>query len=122
MIMETVARKARWTGGRVTGRRPMPRAKATSRAALLFAAVTALGACSVPIGEPAGPDSAPSQEVMTRLNALAAPYQDLSFVRLRREDGCYWYRHVGPVETTMLPLRTVDRRTICNRRAAPAPV
>jgi len=42
---------------------------------------------------------------------IAAPYQDLSAVRIM--EGCYWYRHEGPVETTMLPLRTRDLRPIC---------
>jgi hypothetical protein len=31
------------------------------------------------------------------------------------EDGCYWYRYVGPVETTYLPLRTIEGRPICTR-------
>lgn len=47
--------------------------------------------------------------------AIAAPNQDLTSVRLRPEDGCYWYRHIGPVETTLLPLRNVEGRPICTR-------
>ncbi|WP_409233634.1 hypothetical protein [Ruegeria sp. B32] len=47
--------------------------------------------------------------------AMAAPSQDLSAVRLMPEDGCYWYRHVGPVEITYLPLRTTEGRPICTR-------
>ncbi len=47
--------------------------------------------------------------------AAAAPYQDLSAVRLNPLDGCYEYRHVGVVETTFLPLRTRDGRPICTR-------
>jgi hypothetical protein len=47
--------------------------------------------------------------------AMAAPYQDLEAVRLLPEDGCYWYQHVGPVETTMLPLITVRGNKICTR-------
>lgn len=46
---------------------------------------------------------------------IAAPYQDLSAVRIMPEDGCYWYRHEGPVETTYLPLRTTEGRPICTR-------
>ena len=122
MMMEAIATETRRMGARRPKGRPVPRAGATGRTALLFAAVMTLGACAVPLGETAGSELVPSREVLTRLNALAAPYQDLSFVRLRPEDGCYWYRHVGPVETTMLPLRTVDGGTICNRRATPAPV
>lgn len=45
----------------------------------------------------------------------AAPYQDLSAVKIDPEDGCYVYRHVGPVETTFLPLRSKDGRPICTR-------
>jgi len=47
--------------------------------------------------------------------AVAAPYQDLNAVRIDSSDGCYVYRHVGPVETTFLPLRTLDGRPICTR-------
>ncbi len=47
--------------------------------------------------------------------AIAAPYQDLKAVRIDPSDGCYVYRHVGPVETTFLPLRSVDGRPICTR-------
>lgn len=47
--------------------------------------------------------------------ALAAPNQNLSTARLREEDGCYWYSHSGPVETTELPLRTIEGRPICAR-------
>ncbi|MEQ9696039.1 hypothetical protein [Shimia sp. SDUM112013] len=45
----------------------------------------------------------------------AAPFQDLTAVRIDPADGCYVYRHRGPVETTYLPLRTVDGRPICTR-------
>lgn len=47
--------------------------------------------------------------------AIAAPYQDLNAVRIDEGNGCYVYRHIGPVETTFLPLRTVDGRPICTR-------
>lgn len=47
--------------------------------------------------------------------AMAAPNQDLSSVRILEEDGCYWYSHRGPVETTLLPLRNVEGRPICTR-------
>lgn len=49
------------------------------------------------------------------VRAMAAPGQDLQDVRIRAEDGCYWYRYAGPVETTYLPLRTQDGRPICTR-------
>ena len=47
--------------------------------------------------------------------AIAAPNQDLSAVKVDPVDGCYVYRYVGPVETTYLPLRTVEGRPICSR-------
>ena len=48
--------------------------------------------------------------------ALAAPGQDLASARVLPEDGCYWYEHRGPVETTLLPLRTVNGNPICTAR------
>lgn len=45
--------------------------------------------------------------------ALAGPGQDLTTARFRADDGCYWYEHNGPVETTMIPLRTTDGNRIC---------
>ncbi len=53
-------------------------------------------------------------ELPEAVKELAAPYQDLSAVRLD-ERGCYVYRHVGVVETTFLPLRTREGRPICTR-------
>lgn len=47
--------------------------------------------------------------------AMAAPNQDLASARVLPEDGCYWYNHKGPVETTLLPLRTTSGRPICTR-------
>lgn len=51
------------------------------------------------------------------LVALAAPGQNLETIRLL-DDGCFWYSHTGPVETTLLPLRTAAGRPICNGPAA----
>jgi hypothetical protein len=48
--------------------------------------------------------------------ALAAPGQNLATARLVPKDGCYWYEHKGPVETTLLPLRTVNGNPICTAR------
>ena len=45
--------------------------------------------------------------------AIAAPFQDLQTAVLLPEDNCYWYSHAGPVETTLLPLRTTEGRPIC---------
>lgn len=44
---------------------------------------------------------------------LAAQNQDISTARILPEDGCYWYEHRGPVETTLLPVMTRDGRRIC---------
>ena len=49
--------------------------------------------------------------------AIAATNQDLTAVRIDPTDGCYVYRHVGPVETTFLPLRATNGRPICSRAA-----
>ena len=75
--------------------------------------LVALSACEpVPGGDgPSGPTSTAPEAVA----AIAAPYQDLTKVRLRSEDGCYWYTHTGPVETTELPLRTSEGNPICTR-------
>jgi hypothetical protein len=52
--------------------------------------------------------------VNEQILSLAAPGQDTSNVRIE-SDGCYWYRYVGPVEVTYLPLMTRDGRMICTR-------
>lgn len=54
-------------------------------------------------------------EVPEGVVALAAPNQDLTTVQIDPADGCYVYRHVGPVETTMLPLRATNGRPICSQ-------
>ncbi|MEY8099682.1 hypothetical protein AB9F29_20085 [Falsihalocynthiibacter sp. S25ZX9] len=54
-------------------------------------------------------------DVPEGLVAIAAPYQDLSEVRINDSDGCYVYRYAGPVETTFLPLRSNEGRPICTR-------
>lgn len=83
------------------------------RAVLLLGALVTLGACAVPVGRAGQERQGVSEEIMAQLVTMAAPYQDLQSVELRPEDGCYWYRHAGPVETTMLPLRTSDGSIIC---------
>ena len=80
-------------------------------------ALLALGACAVPFMPSPEPEPFFLEELPPQVAALAAPYQDLQAVRLRPEDGCYWYRHVGPVETTLLPLRTAEGRPICTQGA-----
>ncbi len=50
--------------------------------------------------------------------SIADPRQDLTQVVLLEEDNCYWYSHAGPVETTLLPLRTSQGRPICAPKPA----
>ena len=71
-----------------------------------------LSACSESATNSAGHIAKLSDNVVQ----MAAPYQDLTAVRIDPEDGCYVYRHVGPVETTYLPLRTNEGRPICSRK------
>lgn len=59
--------------------------------------------------------SAPTVTVSEAVIALAAPFQDLTTAHVRPEDGCYWYTHQGPVESTELPLRTRNGNPICTR-------
>ena len=80
-------------------------------------ALLVLGACTPTVSATNGGDPQFLTEVPESVRAAAAPFQDLSSVQLRSDDGCYWYRHVGPVETTFLPLRTVEGRPICTRPA-----
>lgn len=86
------------------------------RKALVAAtALLVLSACAAPVRQPPEPEPYFLEELPPQVAAVAAPYQNLRAVRLRSEDGCYWYRHVGPVETTMLPLRTTAGNRICTQ-------
>ena len=76
------------------------------RLGTLPALLSAVGACT----PPPEPGSPPVSEAVAN---LAAPGQDLTTARLVPEDGCYWYMHQGPVETTLIPLRTVRGARIC---------
>ena len=71
-----------------------------------------LGACSPSFNQNGGETGLDAQ-IPEAVMQIAAPYQDLTTARLRPEDNCYWYLHEGPVETTLLPLRTLDGRPIC---------
>ena len=53
------------------------------------------------------------QNVPEEVIALAAPDQNLTQITIDPVDNCYVYSHAGPVETTLLPLKTVDERPIC---------
>lgn len=82
---------------------------------VLAAAALALSGC-VPTGVAAPDmDGGFMTEVPEAVLAAAGPNQDLRSVVLMPEDGCYWYQHRGPVETTMLPLLTREGRSICTR-------
>lgn len=85
------------------------------RPILLSIALLALGACTMPINQATDKSTGFFKELPEGVALIAAPYQNLQEVILQPEDGCYWYRYVGPVETTMLPLRTVEGRPICTK-------
>lgn len=82
--------------------------------AALPAMMSTVGACTG-AQEPVD-GSSQSNVVPENVVAIAAPYQDVSTARVLSRDGCYWYLHPGPVETTLLPLRTRDGRPICTAR------
>lgn len=73
-----------------------------------------LAACE-PMPTIGGTPGAARVTVPDSVSSIAATHQDLTTARLRAEDGCYWYTHRGPVETTELPLRTVNGNPICVR-------
>lgn len=77
------------------------------RNVLRLSVVALLGACTAS-GQLSGLGAA-SDEIV----ALAAPNQNLEAIRLNPEDGCYWYLHEGPVENTLIPLRSKTGRRIC---------
>ena len=86
------------------------------RSAILLFFGLALGACSESLSNSQGSGSLPP--LPEQVAALAAPNQDLATARLRPEDNCYWYMHSGPVEDTLLPLRTSGGNPICVKPAA----
>jgi hypothetical protein len=73
-----------------------------------------LAACE-PMPTTGGPGGGGTANVPESVSSIAASYQDLTTARIRPEDGCYWYTHRGPVETTELPLRTTNGNPICVR-------
>ncbi len=84
-----------------------------TRAKVLLAApltLLALAAC-----EPVPSSGSGIVTVPESVASIAAPFQDLTTARIKSEDGCYWYTHQGPVETTELPLRTTNGNPICVR-------
>jgi hypothetical protein len=93
----------------------------TFQAWLAIGTASMLVACTVVPPADVEPASPFIQELPEEILAIAAPYQDLTAVMINEGDNCYVYRHVGIVETTLLPLRTVDGRPICIAQAEPAP-
>ncbi|MDP5362086.1 MAG: hypothetical protein NWP79_08085 [Paracoccaceae bacterium] len=80
-----------------------------------------LGACDVESVETNGTNLRFITQLPEAVTAVAAPFQNLEAVVLLPDDNCYWYNHAGPVETTLLPLRTTQGRPICVERAEVAP-
>ena len=81
------------------------------RHAVIMVTTLALAGCAVPTVE--DNDQTKIGNVPEAVAALAAPDQDLTTARLRPEDNCYWYEHSGPVETTLVPLRSPGGNPIC---------
>lgn len=76
----------------------------------------ALSACTAPAGTASsGGDPDLVATLPDAVAAMVAPGQNLQAVRLSPDDGCYYYRWDGPVETTFLPLRTRAGNPICTR-------
>lgn len=83
------------------------------RIALCTLAALALTACDVPGRAPE--EGQFLERLPEGLAEAAAPGQNMARVIIAPEDGCYWYEHVGPVETTFLPLRTPRGNPLCSR-------
>lgn len=79
-------------------------------------ALLGLAACEPEMVQ-VGNDIAPEfrTDLPEQVLSLAAPWQNLSRVTYIPETGCYWYEHHGPVETTLLPLRSHGGNPICTK-------
>ena len=82
---------------------------------ILLSVTFLLGACSASDMNNTTGSRSGVMDLPEAVVAMAAPNQDLASARVNPEDGCYWYRHAGPVETTLLPLRTPKGNLICTR-------
>jgi len=80
--------------------------------------VLSTAACDSFRGSAGNASSQAVGDIPESVAALAAPYQDVATARLVADDSCFWYLHDGPVETTLLPLRTIEGRQICVQRDA----
>lgn len=84
----------------------------TAKTALYGLIVLGLAACAEPRWDEANEDGTLAV-VPESVLGLAAPYQDVSQVKLDPQTNCFWYLHAGPVEDTYLPLRTANGNPIC---------
>ena len=84
---------------------------------MLGATVVLLAGCEEFEGM-SSPDSQLISNVPEEVLALAGPGQPTNALRKNPADGCYEYQHVGPVETTFLPLRTANGNPICTKVAS----
>jgi hypothetical protein len=84
---------------------------------LCAGALSLLTACGSLQNTSSTPSNGFIKELPEGVLAIVAPYQDLRAVQIDPTDGCFVYRHIGPVETTLLPLRSVNGRPICTRPA-----
>lgn len=82
---------------------------------LLGLAVISLAACEPYESTTPGTSDQFIKTLPEGVLAIVAPKQDLNAVRIDPATGCYEYRYVGPVETTYLPLRTLNGSPICTR-------
>ncbi len=84
------------------------------RHAAIMVTLVALAGCAAPTMK--NNEQTMIGNVPETVIALAAPDQDLTTARLVPEDNCYWYAHSGPVETTLVPLRSTGGNPICVAR------
>jgi hypothetical protein len=87
-------------------------AEMNNRSFMVLAAVLITAGCGNMTARTAAPETN-FQSLPPTLIALVAPGQDVATARLLPDDNCYWYEHRGQVETTLLPLTTVEGRPIC---------
>lgn len=85
------------------------------RSVLIASLLILTAGCTIPPGI-GGNARAAEDSIPESVKAIAAPNQDTNTAHLRPKDRCYWYEHSGPVETTLLPLRTVNGNPICAPR------
>lgn len=84
------------------------------RSKMLLLAGLSLAACAEMPAVETAPNGSPFiAELPESVRAIAASNQNLDRVVILEEDNCYWYEHAGPVETTLLPLRTTRGNSIC---------